>query len=216
MQPIKTQLALAVFALLPALSFAAPEEFTIEPGHTYPSFETSHMGLSFWRGRFDKSSGKIWLDRAAKTGKLDITINVASVSFGLAMMDTVAKGEHFFDVKKYPTASYHSDSITFEGDVPVAVNGQLTLRGITKPVPLRIVHFKCVMHPMFKREICGADARAEFDRREFGMPRDIVPTDPNVRLSITVEALRGAELPPMPSPEMLLKMQSQPGLAPNH
>jgi polyisoprenoid-binding protein YceI len=216
MQTIKTHLAMAAFALLPALSQAAPDEFTIEPGHTYPSFETSHMGLSFWRGKFDKSSGKIWLDRAAKTGKVDITIDVSSVNFGLAMMDTRAKGDHFFDVEKYPTATYHSDSITFEGDVPIAVNGQLTLRGITKPVPLKIVHFNCMMHPMFKREICGADARAEFDRRDFGMSRDIVPTDPNVRLSIEVEALRGAELPPMPSPEMLLKMQSQSDGAPKH
>lgn len=216
MQTIKMRLALAAFALLPALSQAAPEEFTIEPGHTYPSFETSHMGLSLWRGKFDKSSGKIWLDRAAKTGKLDITIDVTSVNFGLAMMDTQAKGDHFFDVEKYPTATYRSDSITFEGDVPVAVNGQLTLRGITKSVPLKIVHFKCTMHPMFKREICGADARAEFDRREFGMTRDIVLTDPNVRLSIAVEALRGAALPPMPTPEMLLKMQSAPDVAAKH
>jgi polyisoprenoid-binding protein YceI len=216
MQTIKTRLALAALFLLPALSQAAPEEFTIEPGHTYPSFEASHEGLSFWRGKFDKSSGKIWLDRAAKTGRLDITIDVASVNFGMAMMNTFAKNDHFFDVEKYPTATYHSDSITFEGDVPVAVNGQLTLRGITKSVPLKIVHFKCMMHPMFKREICGADARAEFDRREFGMTRDIVPTDPNVRLSIQVEALRGAELPAIPSMEMLLKMQSQAGVAPKN
>jgi polyisoprenoid-binding protein YceI len=94
------------------------------------------------------------------------------------------------------------------------VSGQLTLHGITKPVPLKIDHFKCTMHPMFKREICGADARAEFDRREFGMTTDIVPTDPNVRLSIQVEALRGAGLPPMPTPEMLLKMKSAPDVAP--
>jgi polyisoprenoid-binding protein YceI len=134
----------------------------------------------------------------------------------MALMDTFAKNDHFFDVEKYPTATYHSDSITFEGDVPVSVNGQLTLRGITKSVPLKIVHFKCATHPMFKREICGADARAEFDRRDFGMTRDIVPSDPNVRLAIQVEALRGAELPPIPSMEMLLKMQSQPGVAPNH
>ncbi|MFA9216780.1 MAG: YceI family protein [Sphingomonadaceae bacterium] len=216
MQTIKMRLALAAFALLPALSQAAPEEYTIEPGHTYPSFETSHMGLSLWRGKFDKSRGKIWLDRAAKTGKLDITIDIASVNFGLPMMDTRAKSDHFFDVEKYPTATYRSDSITFEGDVPVAVNGQLTLRGITKSVPLKIVHFKCTIHPMFKREICGADARAEFDRRDFGMNRDIVLTDPNVRLSIAVEALRGAELPAMPTPKMLLEMQSAGDAAPKH
>jgi polyisoprenoid-binding protein YceI len=216
MKTIKTQLALATLALLPALSHAAPEEFTIEPGHTFPSFETSHMGLSFWRGKFDKSTGKIWLDRAAKTGKLEITIDMASVNFGMPMMDTRAKSEMFFHVEKYPTATYRGDSITFEGDTPVAVNGQLTMHGVTKSVPLKIVHFQCRMHPMFKREVCGADARAEFDRRDFGITRDVVPTDPNVRLQIQVEALKGAELPRIPTLEELNKMAHPPGDAPKN
>lgn len=215
MRKIKKSLALLACAGLPVLAWATPEEFTIEPGHTFPSFETSHMGLSFWRGKFDKSSGKIWLDRPARTGTLDIVIDMNSVNFGLPVMDSRAKGEHFFDTEKYPTATYHSDSITFEGDVPVAVNGQLTMHGVTRPVPLKIVHFKCTLHPMFKREICGADARAEFDRRDFGMTNDIVPTDPNVRLSIQVEALRGATLPPMPPPGML-NMPPPPADAPKN
>ena len=188
----------AVCLAMPLALWAAPQVYTIEPGHTYPSFETSHMGMSFWRGKFDHTSGKIWLDRSAKTGRVDIQVDVRSINFGLPIMNKVALGEEFFQAEQYPTATYKSDSISFEGDKPVAINGELTIRGITKPVKLQVLSFNCMQHPMFKREICGADVRAEFDRREFGMTRDIVPADPNVRLLIQVEALQGDTLPPMP------------------
>lgn len=173
---------------------AAPEIYTIEPPHTYPSFKASHMGISFWRGKFEKSSGSITLDRERGTGTVNVTIDVSSVNFGFDRMNEAARSEKWFDVTRFPTATYKSNTMTFKNGVPVAVDGQLTLRGITKPVSLKINSFSCIMHPVFKREVCGADASGELDRVNFGMTTDI-EEGTKVSLEIQIEAIKGAELP---------------------
>lgn len=174
---------------------AAANHYTIDPNHTYPSFKAPHMAaISFWRGKFDRSSGTVTLDRAAKTGSVEITIETASVDFGLEKMNTHARSDEFFDVEKFPTAVYKGTRIEFDGDTPVAVHGTLTLHGVTRPVDLKIASFKCIQHPVFKREVCGADASAEIDRTEFGMGHgipDSVPTG-KVGIEIQVEAIRDA------------------------
>ena len=189
---------LILCACLAGTAQAAAALYTIEPAHTYPSFEVSHMGISYWRGKFNKTSGKIWLDREKHTGRLEITVDTSTVNFGMALLEQRTRGEEWFDVEKYPTAKYVSESITFRGDVPVSVDGQLTLRGMTRPVKLDIAEFICVPHPLFKREVCGADVRAEFDRRDFGMTQDIVNNNGKVRLQIQVEALQGDTIPAPP------------------
>lgn len=169
---------------------AAPVTYTIDPGHTYPSFEAPHQEqLSLWRGKFNKNSGKITLDREAKTGTVDITIDTASVDFGHDMMNKVALGADYFNVEKYPTATYKG-TIVFKGDKPVQVKGQFTLIGVTKPLDLEIKAFKCIQHPMFKREVCGTDAYAEFNRGDWGMTKNI-HYGPMVTLRIAAEALEG-------------------------
>lgn len=178
--------------------FAAPQVYTIEPMHTYPSFKASHMGVSFWRGKFDHSSGTIELDRERGTGRIDVAIDPSSVDFGLAALNQVAKGPQLFDVAKYPTAKYESSSITFKNGVPVAANGRLTLHGVTKSVPLTIRSFKCIVNPFFKAEVCGADVTAKFDRTKFGMTQ--FAEDPWVYLYIQVEAVKGKGLPPETPP----------------
>ncbi|HWJ94512.1 MAG TPA: YceI family protein [Telluria sp.] len=172
-------------------AFAA-DTYVIEPNHTYPSFEADHMGgLSTWRGKFTKTSGTIVLDRANKTGTVDITIDASTIDFGHEKMNAHAKGADMFDVAKFPTATYKGKSITFNGDTPVAVNGELTLHGVTKPVTLTINKFKCIQHPMFKREACGADASATFSRADFGIDYGVkMGFSPEVKLAIQVEALK--------------------------
>ncbi|MGH8217919.1 MAG: YceI family protein [Steroidobacteraceae bacterium] len=181
---------------------AAPQVYTIEPMHTYPSFKASHMGISFWRGKFDHSSGTIVLDRARGTGRIDVTIDPGSVDFGLAALNQAAKGPELFDVAKFPTAKYESASIRFKDGVPVAANGRLTLHGVTRPVPLSIRSFKCITNPFFKRQVCGADVTAKFERTKFGMTQ--YAEDPWVYLYIQVEAVEGtsvpAETPPPAAP----------------
>jgi polyisoprenoid-binding protein YceI len=178
----------AVFAT--STTFAS-EIYKIDPGHTFPSFEADHFGgLSNWRGKFDKSDGTIVLDRAAKTGSVDITIDATSLDFGHAKLNEHAKGPDMFDVTKYPNATYKG-KLVFKGDVPTAVDGELTLHGVTKPVTLHINQFKCIQHPMLKREVCGADASGTFNRADFGVDYGVkMGFKPEVKLDIQVEAVK--------------------------
>ncbi|KVN91258.1 polyisoprenoid-binding protein [Burkholderia ubonensis] len=165
-------LMIAAGALAAALSFPAFADvstYQFDPTHTYPSFEADHFGgLSVWRGKFDKSSGTVTLDRAAKTGTVDVTTQLASISTGNAKLDEHLQTNEFFDVAKYPEAVYKG-TVKFKGDKPAEVVGNLTLHGVTKPLTLKIDSFKCMPHPMLKREVCGIDAVGEFNRDDFGL-----------------------------------------------
>lgn len=185
---MKRTLALAL--LLAAGTSAFAQTYNIESNHTYPSFEADHMGISVWRGKFTKTSGTVVLDRAAKTGSVDITIDAASIDFGHAKMNEHARSKDIFDVAQFPTATYKGKSVKFEGDTPVSVDGELTLHGVTKPVTLTINKFKCIQHPMLKREVCGADASASFKRTDFGVSYGTPFFSPDVKLAIQVEALK--------------------------
>ncbi|MEO6352300.1 MAG: YceI family protein [Burkholderiaceae bacterium] len=182
-----------VALLLAASSVSAfANTYNIESNHTYPSFEADHMGgVSVWRGKFTKTSGTIALDRVAKTGSVDITIDASTLDFGHAKMNEHAKSKDMFDVAQFPTAVYKGTAIKFDGDKPVSVVGTLTLHGITKPVELTIKQFKCIPHPMLKREVCGADASATFNRADFGIDYGVkMGFSPEVKLAIQVEAIK--------------------------
>jgi polyisoprenoid-binding protein YceI len=180
-------LAAALLAIGATSAFA--QTYNIEPNHTYPSFEADHMGISVWRGKFTKTSGTVNLDRKAKTGTMDIAIDASSIDFGHAKMSDHAKSKDMFNVAQYPTITYKGKSIKFNGDTPVAVEGELTMMGVTKPVNLTINKFKCIQHPMLKREVCGADASGEFKRTDFGLNYGTPMFSPDVKLAIQVEAL---------------------------
>lgn len=158
---------LAVLLLAPVVA-GAVDRYSIDPQHTFPSLEFSHMGLSVWRGKFDKSQGEITLDRTAKTGTVTVSIDPASINFGLDAMDEKARSEDFFNVKQYPNASYKG-VVRFKGDQPSEVEGDITLLGVTRPVTLTIKSFRCLLHPMLKKEVCGADAEGEVNWSQFGM-----------------------------------------------
>jgi len=178
----------ALLAASAASAFA--QTYNIEPNHTYPSFEADHLGISLWRGKFNKTSGTVTLDRASKTGTVDITIDANSIDFGHAKMNDHAKSKDMFNVEQFPTITYKGKSMKFDGDRPVSVDGELTMLGVTKPVTLTINKFKCIEHPMFKREVCGADASAEFKRTDFGLNYGTPRFAPEVKLAIQVEALK--------------------------
>jgi polyisoprenoid-binding protein YceI len=149
---------------------ATPVTYTLDPTHTYPSFEADHMGgQSIWRGKFNKTTGKVVLDVAAKTGEVDVTVDAASINFGMDALDEHAKGADMFDVAKYPTATYEGKISKWNGDAPVEVDGKFTLKGVTKPLKLTIKSFLCKPSPMTHKEVCGADAEARFNRDEWGL-----------------------------------------------
>ncbi|WP_036170646.1 YceI family protein [Massilia sp. 9096] len=184
-------LTIALLAAAAATSAFAADTYAIDPSHTYPSFEADHFGgLSVWRGKFTKTEGTIVLDRAAKTGTVDLTIDPASIDFGNTKLDEHAKGAEMFDVAKFPNAGYKG-KIVFKGDTPASVDGQLTLHGVTKPVKLTINKFKCMVNPMLKKEVCGADASATFKRSDFGVSYgESYGFNMDVKLAIQVEGIK--------------------------
>jgi polyisoprenoid-binding protein YceI len=186
---MKLQFLIAGLMAVSATS-AMAATYNIDPTHTYPSFEADHMGISVWRGKFDKTSGTIQMDRAARTGSMEITIDAASIDFGLDKMNSHAKGEDMFNVAKFPTAVYKGKSFKFEGEQLVAVEGELTLLGVTKPLALKVDKFKCIIHPRLKREVCGANATAEFKRSDYGLNYGLPNFSPEVKLAIQVEAIK--------------------------
>jgi polyisoprenoid-binding protein YceI len=174
-----------------ASALAAQETYVIDPTHTTPMFEVTHLGMSQQRGFFTNATGKITLDRAAKSGSIDITIGTGSVLTASRVLTDVLKREDYFNAEKFPVMTYNSRDLAFDGDVPVGANGELTLLGVTRPVALKISGFKCGTHPYNRRTICGADASTTIRRSEFGMTAGIpVAASDEVRLIIPVEAIR--------------------------
>ena len=160
-------LVLAASTAAPAL--AAGTNYDLDPNHTYPSFEADHMGISLWRGKFNHSTGKMTLDKATGNGSVDVTIDVASIDFGHDKLNAWAVGPEFLDVASFPQASYQGRLTGFRKGAKPRVTGQLTLHGVTRPVELRVNSFKCIPHPLSKRDYCGADALVTIKRDEFGL-----------------------------------------------
>ncbi|MEO8038228.1 MAG: YceI family protein [Betaproteobacteria bacterium] len=183
----------ALAAALISSFLAAPaiaDTYTADPNHTYPSFEISHLGFSVSRGTFDKTSGKVTLDMAAKSGSIDMTIDTASVTTGMAKRDDHLRSEEFFNVAKYPTMTYKSSKLKFNGDKLVGADGELTLLGVTKPVSLVVESFHCGAHPMNKKALCGANASASIKRSDFGMTTYVPAISDEVKIEIQIEAYK--------------------------
>jgi len=181
--------AVLLVASLPMAAHAA-DSYTMDPAHTYANFTISHLGFSTMHGRFDKSSGKVTLDRAAKHGTVDITIESASVSTGFAKRDDHLKSPDFFNAAEFPSITYKSSAVKFKGDVPASVEGSLTMLGVTKPVTLTIDAFKCGAHPMNKKELCGAAASAQIKRSDFGIKFGLPAIGDDIKLDFEVEAYK--------------------------
>lgn len=187
---MKNLIALSIAAAFSSAALAAPETYVIEQNHTKPRFEYSHLGYSIQSSRFDTVTGKITLDRAAQTGSVDVSIEAASVNTGSTAFNGHIQGEDFFNTAKFPTITYQSDKILFEGEKPVAVEGNLTIKGISKPVTLAIASVQCMPHPMLKKDACGATATAKIKRSEFNMGKYAPYVGDEVTLTIPVESLK--------------------------
>lgn len=187
---MKKLVALAVAASLSTAAFAASETYIIEGTHTMPRFEYSHFGYSTQVSRFDKTSGTIILDRAAKTGSVDVVIDAKSVNTGYPLFNEHIQGEDFFDTAKYPTITFKSKALKFDGDKLASVDGDLTIKGVTKPVTLTVTSFHCMPHPMRKKDACGANATTQIKRSEFNAGKHAPYVSDEVTLTIPVEAVK--------------------------
>jgi polyisoprenoid-binding protein YceI len=190
----KIALPAATLALVAGAALAEPVTYQIDPAHTHPSFEADHFGgLSVWRGRFDKTSGTIVLDREKGTGTVDITVDATSIDFGVPKLDEHVKSPEMFDVAKYPTAIYKGKLTSFKDGSPTQVVGEFTLHGVTRPLTLTLDEFKCMDNPMDKKQHCGADAKATINRADYGIAYgDKYGFKMAVKLLIQVEAVRAS------------------------
>ena len=180
----------AVLALAAPAAFAEPEVFVVDPGHTFPAFEVVHLGISTQRGRFDRTGGRIEMDREAGTGRIELAIETASVSTGNRALDGVLKGEDFFDVEKFPRMTFRAGTMEFEKGEPRRARGELTMNGVTRPVALTVERFACTRLPFLVRLTCGADVTATIRRSEFGLTRFTNFVADEVRIAVQVEAVR--------------------------
>ena len=186
---------LTALTLISTPCLAKSQVYEIDSSHTYPSFEADHMGgLSLWRGKINATTGTITLDTEAQKGTVKVDMDITSIDFGHIKMNNHAKSDDMFDVEKYPMATYTGRLVNFVDDAPTEVEGQLTLHGVTKPVNLTIKRFKCMLHPMKLRRVCGADAYGSINRADFGIDyAKLFGFDMDVALRISVEALAKKE-----------------------
>lgn len=188
---------LAAVLALPLAAFAAPESYTIDSTHTYVYFEVDHLGVSTQRGRFDRSSGKFTIDRAAKTGGIELAVETGSVSTGDNVkgsrprtLDEHLKNADFFNVPEFPRMTFKSTGVKFAGDNPAEVAGNLTLNGVTKPLTLKVDKWNCRDNPMSKKPMCGGNVSATLKRTDWGMKYGVPAIGDEVRLWVAVEAYK--------------------------
>ena len=185
---LSAALILAAAAASPAL--AAPETYVVDGTHTFPRFSYSHFGYSTQLSRFDKTTGTVVFDKAAKTGTVDIVIDAKSVDTGYATFNEHIQGEDFLDTAKHPTATFKSTKVVFEGEKPAKVEGNLTIKGVTRPVTLTVTSFQAMPHPMLKKDAIGANAFTMIKRSEFNAGKYAPNVGDDVRIDIAIEAIK--------------------------
>ena len=185
---IATALAFTTLAMTSAL--AAPQTFEIDGSHTFPRFSYSHFGYSTQVSRFDRTSGTVVFDADAKTGSVDISIDMKSVNTGFADFNGHLQGEDFLDTAKFPKATFKSTKVNFQDGKPASIEGQLTIKGITKAVTLTVTSFQAMPHPMLKKDAIGANAFTMIKRSEFNAGKYAPYVGDDVRIDIALEAIR--------------------------
>jgi polyisoprenoid-binding protein YceI len=187
---MKLNTALAALGLIAAgLAQAEPVTYQVDGSHTFARFSYSHFGYSTQLSRFDTTTGKVVLDAQAKTGSVDVAIDTRSVNTGFADFNGHIQGEDFLDTAKYPSATFKSTKVVFEGDQPKTVEGVLTLKGISKPVTLTVTSFKAAPHPMMKKPALGANATTTIKRTEFNAGKYAPYVGDEVKIDIAIEAI---------------------------
>lgn len=193
-----TRFTLGALALvLPLAASAAPENYALDPYHTYPHFAVDHFGVSLMWGRFDRSSGAFMIDRAAKNGSLELSVETASLTTGdnekggrPRSRDEHLKSADFFNVAEFPRMSFKAGEVKFNGDSPAEVTGQLTLLGVTKPLTLKMERWVCRDHPFSKKPMCGGNASGAIKRSEFGMKYGLPAVGDDIRLYVEFEGYK--------------------------
>ena len=166
------------------------DTYKIDPAHTYPNFTVSHLGFSTMHGRFGKTTGDLEIDLAKGTGSVSIVIDTASINTGFKKRDDHLRSPDFFNAVEFPEITYKSTKVTFKGKSKATIMGNLTIKGVTKPVTLNVTHIKCGAHPFNKKQVCGFDANSSIKRSDFGIKYGLPGIGDEIKLSFEVEAVK--------------------------
>lgn len=181
----------AAIAAVCGTAAAETASYAVDPTHAAAIFEIGHFATSTNRGRFPVKEGSVQLDRAAKSGKVDITINVQGINTGVPALDKHLQSKDFFSADEFPTAKFVGDKFTFNGDKVSEVAGQLTMLGKTHPVTLKATNFNCYTSPVIKREVCGGDFQTTVKRSLWGVSWGLdYGFSDDVHVLIQVEAVK--------------------------
>ncbi|MEN9317019.1 MAG: hypothetical protein RIS35_3412 [Pseudomonadota bacterium] len=180
----------ALFAGLSSAAFAAPETYAIDGSHTFPRFSYNHLGLSTQLSKFDRTTGSVVLDKVSKTGSVSVVIDMKSVNTGFPVFNEHIQGPDFLDTANHPTASFKSTRVVFAGDKPSSIEGDLTIKGVTRPVTLTVTSFVATTHPMQRKDAIGANAFTTIKRSEFGAGKFAPNVGDEVRIDVAIEAIR--------------------------
>jgi polyisoprenoid-binding protein YceI len=188
MHPLKLAATASFMSVaLATAAFATPTVYSSDANHTFVRFSYNHLGFSTQESRFDKVKGTVTYDPAAKTASVDILIDTKSVDTGSDLFNGHIQGPDYLSTEEFPTATFKSTSVKFDGDRPVSIDGNLTVKGVTKPVSLRVTSFKHGPN-MMKKDAIGADATATVKRSDFNMGKAVPLVGDEVTLEIVIEA----------------------------
>ena len=194
---MKTKVLGVLAMALPLTALGAPENYTLDPYHSFPYFEIDHWGVSTLRGMFRKSTGKFTIDRAAKSASVELTVETASIDTGDSDKGSRprARDEHlrtadFFNASEFPRISFKSTGVKFAGDNPAEIAGEFTLLGVTKPLVLKIDRWTCRDNPINKKPMCGGNASGTIKRTDFGMKYLVPAVSDEVKLNFVFEGYK--------------------------
>lgn len=186
----KKQVVLALLVFAGGINSAMADNYTLDPAHTFSHFAVNHLGFSTIHGRFNSSKGKLSIDLAKKTGSVSITIDAASVDTGFKKRDDHLRSPDFFNVNEFPEITFKSTKVKFMGKDKASVMGNITIKGVTKPITLSVTHIKCGTHPMNKKQVCGFDATTSLKRSDFGVKYGIPAISDEIKITLDAEAVK--------------------------
>lgn len=199
-----TAVALGV-AVASGLTFsaaqAAPQKYVLETPHTQILFSVNHLGFSNSYGKFTGYRGTIDFDPAAPaTSSVEVTIDAKSVELNDAKWNDHVKNADILDTEKFPDITFKSTKIEVTGEKTANITGDLTIRGVTKPVVLATVFNKLDKHPYSGKDVAGFSATTKFKRSDFGVSYGVPGVGDEMSITLEVEA-NPEEAPAAPKAE---------------
>ena len=181
-------LGLAV-AVVSSVTLAAPVDYKIDPTHTATVFNWNHFGFSTPSANFTDIQGVIKVDNAKPANSsVEVTIPLSSVNTNVPALDKEFQEEAWFNAAKYPNITFKSTKVETKDKKHFKITGDLTVKGVTKPVVLDAVLNKQGEHPMAKVPAIGFNATTSFNRSAFGIGNYVPNVGDKITVNITTEA----------------------------